>query len=578
MVVFAASGQTVGLIIGLILGFIALAAALILLYIFVFSRQRMKKQIRDLEKKYSYLDALLIGQDSQYIHRLEIISRSNLLYVEKHESFSRQFKEIYENDDKFAESMIKQLNALVKNKQYKILKPVILQGKKAVQTFEEKVNSLDERLYALIKPEEDIRPQILKLKETYRRLKQSFFSNSNDLDLVSGSLIKVFDKLDLSFTEFENLIESAEYDEATNMIPKVQKVVNAIENALVELPNLCVLTTSIVPEKIVNLTKEFNDVEKQGLPLYNLSFTTKSNEWKDTLEKIKVKLANLQYAGVADILDRIQKEIEELRTLLKKEVSDKEFFVKNVETIYGKAIELEKSFLKICSFLPEVKSVYKIGDDQEKDIQNLKEMMEKVGDYKRALDNYVHSNTKQPFSILKNKLDELSETYDKAYKGMLDFKAYLEAIKTSSEEAYDLVFVYFYRCKQIESLLREINIEELNEIYRPRIESTYETINTIDILVKKKPIDVLEVNQRVEELKNNANSLFDEIEDKYRQMQLAESAVVYANRDRAHQSDVDQQLNQLETEFAAGQFETVYREATNIYRKNHAEETDDGGR
>ena len=300
MVVFAASGQTVGLIIGLILGFIALAAALILLYIFVFSRQRMKKQIRDLEKKYSYLDALLIGQDSQYIHRLEIISRSNLLYVEKHESFSRQFKEIYENDDKFAESMIKQLNALVKNKQYKILKPVILQGKKAVQTFEEKVNSLDERLYALIKPEEDIRPQILKLKETYRRLKQSFFSNSNDFDLVSGSLIKVFDKLDLSFTEFENLIESAEYDEATNMIPKVQKVVNAIENALVELPNLCVLTTSIVPEKIVNLTKEFNDVEKQGLPLYNLSFTTKSNEWKDTLEKIKVKLANLQYAGVAE--------------------------------------------------------------------------------------------------------------------------------------------------------------------------------------------------------------------------------------------------------------------------------------
>ena len=576
MVVFTSSGQAAGIIVGVSLGLLALAAALVLLYIFVFSRQRMKKQIRELEKKYSYLDALLIGQDSQYIHRLEIISRSNLLYVEKHESFQRQFKEIYENDDKFAESMIKQLNALVKNKQYKTLKPVILQGKQAIQVFEDKVNSLDERLYALIKPEEDIRPQILKLKETYRRLKQSFYSTSNDLDLVSGSLIKVFDKLDLSFTDFENLIESAEYDEATNMIPKVQKVVNAVENALVELPNLCVLVTSIVPEKIKELTKEFDNIEKQGLPVYNLSFTTKSNEWKDTLEKIKVRLANLQYAGVADILERIQNEIDELRNLLNKEVSDKEFFVNNVETIYSKAIELEKSFLKVCSFLPEVKSVYKIGEDQEKDIENLKEMMEKVGDYKRALDNYVHSNTKQPFSILKNKLDELSDTYDKAYKGMLDFKAYLEAIKTSSEEAYDLVFVYFYRCKQIESLLREIDIEELNELYKPRIEQTYETINTVDILVKKKPIDVLEVNQRVEELKTNANSLFDEIEEKYRQMQLAESAVIYVNRDRSHQSDVDAQLNLLETEFAAGQFEKVYKEATALYRKNHVEESEDG--
>ena len=576
MVVLANTGQTVGTIFALVGGLSVLIAGGILLYIFVFSRQRMKRQIKDLEKKYSYLDALLIGQDSQYIHRLEIISRSNLLYVEKHEMFQRQFKEIYENDDKFAESMIKQLNALLDNKQYKILKPVIAQGKKAVSIFEEKVNSLDERLYALIKPEEDIRPAILKLKETYRRLKQSFYSSSTDLDLVSGSFIKVFDKLDLSFTEFENLIESAEYDEANNMIPKVQKVINAIETALVELPNLCVLVTSIVPEKIKQLTKEFDNVEKQGLPLYNLSFTTKSQEWNDTLEKLKYKLANLQTSGVGDTLDRIQNEIEEMRSSLDKEKSDKEFFVKNVEITYSKAIELEKSFLKVCSILPEVKSVYKIGEEQEKDIANLKEMMEKVGDHKRSLDNYVHSNTRQPFSILKNKLDELSDTYDKAYAGMLAFKVYLDSIKTSSEEAYGLVFVYFYRCKQIQSLLREINIEDLNSYYTPKIEATYETINTIDILIKKKPIDVMEVNEKVEDLKTNANKLFDEIEEKYRQMQLAESAVVYANRDRQQQNDVDQQLNVLETQFFQGDFEKVYNEATNIYRRNHVEETDNG--
>ena len=51
MVVFASSGQTAGLIVGLSLGAVALIAGLILLYIFVFSRQRMKKQIRDLEEK-----------------------------------------------------------------------------------------------------------------------------------------------------------------------------------------------------------------------------------------------------------------------------------------------------------------------------------------------------------------------------------------------------------------------------------------------------------------------------------------------------------------------------------------------
>ena len=115
MMIFLSTGQKVGLVFLIVGGLIVLGAGFFLLYHFVIYRNRVKHQIRELEKKYSYLDALLIGQDSQYIHRLEIISRTNLLYVDKHEKFSRRFKEIYENDDKFAESMIKQLNALINN-------------------------------------------------------------------------------------------------------------------------------------------------------------------------------------------------------------------------------------------------------------------------------------------------------------------------------------------------------------------------------------------------------------------------------------------------------------------------------
>ena len=113
MMILLSTGQKVGLAFLIIGGLIVLGVGFFLLYKFVIYRNRVKHQIRELEKKYSYLDALLIGQDSQYIHRLEIISRTNLLYVDKHEKFSRRFKEIYENDDKFAESMIRQLNALI---------------------------------------------------------------------------------------------------------------------------------------------------------------------------------------------------------------------------------------------------------------------------------------------------------------------------------------------------------------------------------------------------------------------------------------------------------------------------------
>ena len=474
MYILLTQGEQAAIIAASVGGAIVLGVLFFLLYHFVISRNRIKHQVRELQKKYSYLDALLIGQDSQYIHRLEIISRTNLLYVDKHEKFSRRFKEIYENDDKFAESMLKQLNALINNKQFKNIKTVIGDTKKAMKVFEDKVNALDNDLYTLIKPEEDSRQSILKLKENYRRVKQTFYANSSDLDLVSSSINQVFDKLDQMFVEFETHIESAEYDDAQGLLPTISKVVAALESALSQLPNLCILVNTVIPEKIEDLKKDYEVLEAQGLPLYNLSFRTKLGEWNNDLNIIRTRLTKLQIANIMESLDALQSEIEEMRELLNNEQNDKNFFEEHNEEIYQQVVDLEKAFLKICSLLPELYRTYVVTDERKEKVEQLKQTMNSLGTTKQSLDNYVHSSLKQPFSTLKGKLDELNNQYTVAKEGMEEFKQYIEFLKTSSEEAYTLVFVYYYRLKQIESLLREIAIPEFSEPYRVRIVDGYD--------------------------------------------------------------------------------------------------------
>ena len=564
--------MNVGYILLIIAGVLLAGVGLFLLYHFVISRNRIKHQVRELEKKYSYLDALLIGQDSQYIHRLEIISRTNLLYVDKHEKFSRRFKEVYENDDKFAESMIRQLNALINNKQYKNIKSVIADAKKAMSTFEEKVNNLDNDLYVLIKPEEDSRQSILKLKENYRRVKQTFYANSNDLDLVSASINHVFDKLDQMFVDFETHIETAEYDEAQALLPTIGKVVSALESALSQLPNLCILVNTVVPEKIENLKKNYEEVEAQGLPLYNLSFSVHLGEWNDDLKIIRQKLTKLEIANIMESLDVLQSEIEEIQYQLNGEQADKKYFEENSQIVYNHVIELEKVFLKICSLLPDVYKTYVVTDDQKEKVEQLKQTMNALGTVKQALDNYVHSSFKQPFSTLRTKLDELKEQYEKAKEGIDEFKAYVEFLKNSSQEAYSLVFIYYYRLKQVEALLREIDLPLFSQQYNVRIEDCYDLLNEIDKAVKVQPIAVDDINEKVDVLKSTANALFDEVENKFREMQLAESAVVYVNRDRNHQDDVHQQLCVLEDGFYHGDFVKVYHDANALFKRMHVED------
>ena len=573
MPILASSISPVVLVLLIVGAIIILGAGAFLLYYFVISRNRIKRQIKELEKKYSYLDALLIGQDSQYIHRLEIISRTNLLYVDKHEQFSRRFKEIYENDDRFAESMIRQLNALVNNQQYKNIKMVISDTKKAMRTFEDKVNALDNDLYTLIKPEEDSRQSILKLKENYRRVKQTFYANSSDLDLVSSSINQVFDKLDQMFVDFETHIESAEYDEAQSLLPTIGKVVSALESALSQLPNLCILVNNVVPEKIAELKKNYEEIEALGLPLYNLAFTVKLGEWKNDLEVIRKRLIRLELTNIMESLDALQSEIEEVQEQLNHEQSDKKYFEDRNQEVYKNVIDLEKVFLRICSILPEVNATYVVTEDKQAKVEELKQTMNILSTTKQSLDNYIHSSLKQPFSALKNKLDELEAQYNKAKEGIEEFKSYVEFLKTSSEEAYTLVFVYYYRLKQVESVLREIALPLFSQQYKVRIEDCYDLLNEIDKTVKVQPIAVDAINEKVDVLKATANALFDDVENKYREMQLAESAIVYANRDRNHQDDVHQQLCLLEESFAHGEFVKVYHDANAIFKRMHVEES-----
>ena len=573
MNILASAAQNAGIIVLIVIGVLVLIAGLVLLYIFVISRNSVKRQIKDLERKYSYLDALLLGQDSQYIHRLEIVSRTNLLYVEIYNNFSRRFKEIYEIDDKYADSKIKQAKNMVANKQYKNIKTVIEDTKKSVQMLEDRVNTLDKDLFEVIKPEEESRQAILKLKESYRAVKQTFYASSNDLELVVSSFNKAFDKLDKTFSDFEAHIDSAEYDEANALLPLIGNVVNALKAALEQMPNLCIYITKILPEKMVELNQKYEELEQNGYPLFHLSYRSKVDDWNYRLNQLRKKLISLEIMGVKEECDSIQKEIEDINVGLDKEEEDKEYFIENNSSIYKSVSELDNSFLKVCSIFPEVEKIYKVEQTQYDQLDSLKESFNKMAASKRTLDTYIHSSTPQPYSVLRQRLENLQENYVSTNISYKAFVSYLDSLKSSSEEAYNMVFAYYYRLRTAEDTLSAINLPDFAKLYQESIENCYTLLNDIDKTIKVKPIDVTSINQKVEELKSVAATLFDEIDTKCRECQLAESAIVYANRDRIQQETVNQKLNVLEEKFFQGDFQEVYHETTDLFQKSHIEDS-----
>ena len=565
MVVLLGTGAVVAIVVVVVL---AVIVGGVFLYFLVFSRMKYRKQIKALEKQFSYYDSLLIGQDSQYIHRLEIISRTNLLYLDKYEYFLRRFKNIYDTEDKYSDSILKQLSALVKAKQYKNIKSVISEAKKSIDNFSESVKSLDSDLFEVIKLEEDCRKSIDHLKEVYRHVKQSYFSDSDSLELVSQTFNKMFDKIDVVFSKFEDMLEGAEYDEINLEIKSLSDVLTALGHVLIELPNLCNNIKTVIPERLAELQNKYKDTEKEGVPLYHLSFKSHVDEWKKRLSELTKKIINLQCGGMSTECNIILEEMNEVSKQLDEEVLSRDYFRDNYERIYNQVNEVEKMFLRICAMLPEIKQYYLIGEEEMNKIDALSVSVNNLGSSKRYLDGFVHSGTRQPFSLLKSKLDELEENYKVVNEGVLAFKNFVDSLKSTAEEAYNMISVYYLHIKETENLLAEIGNDNIVNSYQEKIDAVYDVLNDIYDQVQSKPIDVSEVSNKIENLKTIANAMFEEIDSLYKNEQSAEKSLVILNSDRLEQ-DVNQAAIGLELAFEKGDFVSVNSQAVSIYKNRH---------
>ncbi len=562
-------------VVGIILlavGLVALAIVGFILYKFVFSRRYYEKQVKYLQNKYSYLNALMIGQDSQYIKRLEMISRTNLLYGEMYDTYMKKYRHIIDVEDSYAAASLKQLKNLIEAKQFRDIKAQINEGRKAVESYEISANSLDAELRNIIKPEEEARSSALVLKTKLRSVKQTYNVNSTDLTLVSESFDKVFDKLDGKFAEFENLVEGASYDEANAILPVVDKILTQLESTLEVMPSLCILLTNVIPEKIRDLHRETDDMNFNQYPIYHLLVSQHFDEWDNKIQELKLRLINLQIKGVKEEADKVQEDIATIHQQYQDEIEAKTFFEENISITYQNVSKLENNFLKICSLIPETKTIYKFEEIDDTKVSELKSDVAYLGTLKRTLDTFVHSSTKQPYTILKEKLSNLINEYQEVNQRVENFKIYLESLKNNSEEAYNLVFSYYYRLKQCEQKISSVGVEEYDNKYKEQIEECYSMLDKIDKLVKEKPINVNLLNEQVEEFKNTANKIFENVDNDANIVRLAESAILLANRDRNHQADVHQQLKQCEEQFYRAEFEQTYRDVIQLLKRKHVED------
>ncbi len=556
----------------LVITIIAVAAALavgiaILLYFTLFAHIRAKKSVRELSRRFEYLHALLFGQDSQYIKRIEIISLTNLLYVNTLMNFNKRFKDVRDKSDSNAQTVINNIKDLLSDHRYKELQAALPAAKAAIQSYDEEVNSLNDDLLQVIKPEEDCRQQALLLKENLRQIKQDYYVKQADLSLVSASFERVFRLLDDQFKNFETFVESAQYEEANALLPKISAVIKELGRDLNDLPNICITISTVVPDKINSLENRFQEMTEAGYPLHHLISKANIDDMRDELVALTKKVQQFDLVNVQSSLDAILAQVDEFCDSFEKEKEARITFESECDSVYAEDAVIEKKFIRICNALPDVKKIYVLPSEEQSKIDLIKNLINKAGATKRSLDTFIHSGTKQPYSLLVEKMHTLHDEASQASGALDDFDRYLMSLKNDSEAALAAVKAYYDSLQDDEFILRKIGIKAVTDTYQPDIDALYGIIDAIYSSLRCLPIDVVKVNDLVSGLKSKGDEVAGALKKSYESMLLADAAILYANRQRRDFGDLNALLEQTESLYYRGDFQASYADTTSAIKR-----------
>ena len=539
---------------------IVLIALAIGLY-FLISRLRIRKEIHDIERKFTYLHSFLIGQCASNIRRLDVIARSNLLYVDTHTRFLKRFKELRDKKDVQTQNSISNTKGLLKEKKFKQFRESLGETKTILAAYEKDVNQLSSDLIAVIKPEEDARQTALTLKEDLRRIKQDFYSKEADLELVHASIDLIFKRVEELFTTFDGYIECAQYDDANEILKEISPLLKYTSQALYELPKLCVMVNSLVPDKIEHLKNSLNEMNEARFPLSHLSVPQAISIMENDLAINRTRIKQFNLRDVEKSLNDIINKCDEIETKFEEEKNARHDFESNNETIYKGVNAVERRFVKLANTIPEIEKIYVINEEHKAKFESLHQDVDNLSSLKIALNTYVHSSNKQPYSLIVEKMNELKRITESVSSELDLFHKYLLSLKDDSQSAYNLIFDIYNQLKDAEKILRDINIENITKKYEEKINHSYELFDEIKERLFSKPIPVDEVNALASELSEIASTLLSEngqIAQEYNMMILAKSTIMYANRGRSDFADIAQILEHADLLYNNGEFEQAY--------------------
>jgi len=552
-------------IVFIILGVVVLAGGYTL-YVVFNKKNRVKKDFTYLKDKFQMLNKSNLESK---INKLKSISENNKEYVEVYESINEKYINLINTYSLEMEMEFNKIDVLFSNKDFKVLKEEMLVLENSINSYERELLIIENEVKTITGKEDELREIVVPLKEKFRVLKAGFYEHKEELSVCSKIFEKKINELEKTIVKLDNKLENGYYKDAEGLIIELQKEIEFYSNHLEKMPQLVSFSMQVLPKRLEAAVNKYQKMKEEGYPLFSIKVSAMEENIKAFLEEIKIRFEQFNYDDINESIKEVAYEIEKINDALEKEVTAKDHFNQYNEVVYENIDEIGKKFLKAKRDTNTIKSVYLIENEKYSELSSLENQVHILNRIKSELDAYIHSATKQPYSILTAKMGELAEFGSEVEERLNSYQNYILSLKNDSEYVYDRVNTYSTEITTLYNTLYNLNHKVLSVIYEEQYNDVCNLIQDIDRSLKTKPINVNVANENCKILVNKAEELLIDMKNSLKMYNMAQNIIIFTNRYRSSFSEVNEVLNRAEVHFENGEFEFAIDSVSEVLQEKH---------
>ncbi len=434
-----------------------------------------------------------------------------------------------------------------------------------------KVRTSSDFLFGEIKDltssEERSRTIVTGYKARYRTLYEKFVESKNDYGVFDKVVEEQFSVIAKRFEDFETIMDNNEFTEVDSLLNIIDELLNHIAVVVEEVPSIVLMITSILPKKISEIETIYNNMIEQGYPLdylnveYNIQEVNKKvDEIVSRTEKLDMNESLIELKVLLEYFDTLYNDFD-------KEKNSRKNYEDKVISFSTKLTKMNSVVDQIFNEINDIKNVYNLKETDIKELNKIRSELFDLNTNYKVLQDHTKFNNTFAFSKLEREIEGLSNNLSHTEENLNQTLNIIGSMHDDEVRARQQLEEIKGVLKDSKLLLREYKLPVIPEQYYVELNEANSAIKEIIKELEKKPITIEVLNTRVDTARDLVLKLYTRTRELLKNAKFAEKTIVYGNRYRSSNEEVNNNLSMAEKLFYRGEYKRAFEVSINVLNK-----------